>query len=133
MVRVSNTGKRRNRAWLSLWPRLENLEPRVVLSTFRVNTTLDTVAVNLKTGKDAAGHVSLRSAIQAANARPNADTILLAQGNNHAHDRGSRMAENDGLTGDLDIDRNLTIKGKSATKSLVDAADELIESLQVTQ
>ena len=51
-------------------PRLEVLEHRVVLSTFKVNTTLDTVAVNLKTGKDASGHISLRSAIMAADARP---------------------------------------------------------------
>ena len=48
--------------------RLEMLESRVVMSTFQVNTTLDTVAVDLRTGKDASGHVSLRSAIMAANA-----------------------------------------------------------------
>ena len=41
----------------------EALETRRLLSTFRVNTLLDTVAVNLKTGKDASGHISLRSAI----------------------------------------------------------------------
>ena len=61
-------------------PRIEELEPRVVLSTFKVNTTLDTVAVSLKTGKDASGHISLRSAIEAANAKPNADTIILPAG-----------------------------------------------------
>ena len=47
---------------------------------FKVNTLLDTVAVNLKTGKDASGHISLRSAIEAANAKPNSDTILLPNG-----------------------------------------------------
>ena len=57
-------------------PRLERLEARVVLSTFKVNTLLDTVAVDLKTGKDASGHIALRSAIQAANSRPNSDTII---------------------------------------------------------
>ena len=51
------------------FPRLEHLEPRIALSTFHVNTTLDTVAVNLRTGKDAAGHISLRSAIMAADAK----------------------------------------------------------------
>ena len=56
------------------------LETRLVLSTFKVNTTFDTVAVNLKTGKDASGHIPFRSAIQAANARPNADTILVPKG-----------------------------------------------------
>ena len=55
-------------------PILEGLDDRVLLSTFKVNTTSDTVAVNLKTGKDATGHISLRSAIQAANAKPNSET-----------------------------------------------------------
>jgi hypothetical protein len=45
------------------------LEARVVMSTFYVNTTLDTVAADLLTGKDATGHISLRSAIMAADAR----------------------------------------------------------------
>ena len=114
MVRMPKPGQRRNRPWL------EGLEPRVVPSTFRVNTTLDTVAVDLKTGKDAAGHVSLRSAIQAANARPNTDTILLPKGTITLTIAGAN--ENNDLTGDLDINRNLTIKGKGASKSLVDAA-----------
>ena len=61
-------------------PKIDGLEPRLVLSTFKVNTTLDTVAVNLKTGKDASGHISLRSAIEAANAKPNADTIVVPAG-----------------------------------------------------
>ena len=51
-----------------------------MLSTFKVNTILDTTAVNLKTGKDAFGHISLRSAIQAANAKPNSDKIHLLAG-----------------------------------------------------
>ena len=58
-------------------PGLEMLEHRVVLSTFRVNTTLDTVAVNLKTGKDATGHISLRSAIMAADAKGGSNKIIL--------------------------------------------------------
>ncbi len=40
-------------------PHGEALETRRVLTTFKVNTLLDTVAVNLKTGKDASGHISL--------------------------------------------------------------------------
>src|SRR5262249_54249752 len=58
-------------------PCVEFLESRLVLSRFKVNTLLDTVAVDLKTGKDSSGHISLRSAIQAANSKPNADTIVL--------------------------------------------------------
>ena len=63
-----------------LRPALEGLEGRVVLSTFHVNTTLDTVAVNLKTGKDASGNISLRSAIMAADANPRSNTIVLPAG-----------------------------------------------------
>ena len=38
-------------------------------------------AVNLKSGKDASGHVSLRrSAIMAANAKPSSDTIIVPSG-----------------------------------------------------
>ena len=52
----------------------------MVLSTFKVNTTLDTVAVNLKNGKDASGHISLRSAIMAADAHGGKNTIILPSG-----------------------------------------------------
>ena len=58
-------------------PWLEALESRTVLSTFLVNTTLDTDAVNLHTGKDASGHISLRSAIMAADALGGSNTIKL--------------------------------------------------------
>ena len=44
-------------------PDLERLEPIALMSTFHVNTVDDTPAVSLKTGKDAAGHISLRSAL----------------------------------------------------------------------
>ena len=62
-------------------PRLERLEERIALSAFQVNTTLDTVAVNLSTGRDAAGHISLRSAIMATNAQGGNNTIVLPNGN----------------------------------------------------
>ena len=65
-----------------LRPSIEGLEGRVTPSTFRVNTLLDTVAANVNTGtgKDASGHISLRSAIQTANAHSGADTIILPAG-----------------------------------------------------
>jgi hypothetical protein len=94
-------------------PRLETLEHRVVLSTFKVNSTLDTVAVSLKTGKDASGHISLRSAIMAADAKPNADTIIVPAGMFTLTLAGA--GEDAAATGDLDITRNLTIKGKGAS------------------
>src|SRR5262249_29607212 len=71
--------KSRRRRIQSL-PCLERLEGRLVMSTFRVDTTLDTVAANLRTGRDATGHISLRSAIMAADARGGANTIKLRSG-----------------------------------------------------
>ena len=49
-------------------PRFERLEDRLALATFKVNTLLSTLAVNLQNGRDSTGHVSLNSAIMAANA-----------------------------------------------------------------
>ena len=86
---------------------LELLESRVTPSTFHVNTLLDTVAVNMKTGQDAAGQISLRSAIEAANAKPNADTIILPAGTFTL------------TMGELDISSNLTIKGKGAGTTII--------------
>src|SRR3954451_10452165 len=99
-------------------PGLRRLEDRVLLSTFRVNTTLDTVAVNLKNGKDATGHISLRSAIQAADARGGSNTIILPGGTFTLTIAGA--GEDAGATGDLDITRNLTIKGKNPAGTIID-------------
>ena len=109
------------------WP--DGLEDRVVLSTFKVNTTLDTVAVSLKTGKDATGHISLRSAIQAANAKPNSDTIILPKGTFTLTIPGAN--EDLDATGDLDINGNLTIKGKNANSTIIDGnnLDRVIQVL----
>jgi len=96
---------------------LELLESRCTPSTFRVNTTLDTVAVNLKTGQDASGHISLRSAIMAANANPNSDTIDLPTGTFTLTFPGGN--EDSDATGDLDIRGNLTIKGKGAGATII--------------
>jgi hypothetical protein len=80
MVGTFDSQQRTKRNPTAMRPSLECLEARLVLSTFKVNTLLDTVAVNLQTGKDASGHVSLRSAIMAADAKPNADTIIIPGG-----------------------------------------------------
>ena len=97
---------------------LETLEDRRLLSTFKVNTTLDTVAVNLKTGKDASGHISLRSAIQAADAGGSNNTIILPAGTFTLTIPGA--GEDASATGDLDITRSVIIKGKSTTSTIVD-------------
>ena len=76
---MTQVGENTRRALRSC-PRIERLEEQIVISTFQVNRTLDTVAVNLRTGKDAAGHISLRSAIMAADARGGSNTINLRKG-----------------------------------------------------
>ena len=80
-------------------PGLEPLEGRRVPATFAVNTLLDTVAVDLQDGMDAAGHASLLPAIMAANARPGADTILVPNGTIRLTIAG---ADEDAARGDLD-------------------------------
>ena len=87
-------------------------------STFHVNTLLDSVAVNLKTGQDASGQISLRSAIQAANAKSNADTIIVPSGTITLTIAGAN--EDNAATGDLDIRGHVTIKGQGAGKTIID-------------
>src|SRR6516225_4912533 len=118
MFSASNRRAKKKGTMSRSHPVLEGLESRVVLSTFKVNTTLDTVAVSLTTGKDASGHISLRSAIMAANAKPNADTIILPAGTFKLTLAGA--GEDNYATGDLDIKGNLTIKGKNAASTIID-------------
>src|SRR3954471_19309044 len=81
-------------------PCLEGLEDRQLLSTFNVNTTADTVAVDFKKGKDAKGQISLRSAIMAADAKGGSNTIKLPAGTFNLTLTGT--GEDAGATGDLD-------------------------------
>ncbi len=90
------------------------------MSTFQVNTTLDTVAVDLHTGKDATGHISLRSAIEAANTRSGNSTIIVPAGP-FMLTIARRPNEDNAATGDLDISSNVTIKGKAAAATIIDA------------
>ena len=123
--RMSRSGHdlhpRTKRSATRLRPRVEGLEDRVVLSTFQVNTTLDTVAVNLKNGKDASGHISLRSAIMAANAKPNSRHDHRSQRHVHADDpgyrRGQRRHRRPGHQGQSHD------QGKGATKTIIDGND----------
>src|SRR4051812_32503521 len=57
-----------------------SLEDRTVPATFVVNTTDDTLAVDLNAGLDSNGNISLRSAIQAANYLGGSNTINLPTG-----------------------------------------------------
>ena len=115
----NRTERARTRRWRSV---LEMLEDRVTPTTFHVNTFLDTVAVNLKTGRDASGHVSLRSAIMAADANPkSSDTIILPAG---TYNLTIAPTGDDGpSSGDLDIlvDNKLTIEGsKNGGQTIID-------------
>ena len=61
-------------------PQLMVLEDRVAPAAFTVNTLSDTHAKNLTTGTDSTGHVSLRSAIEAADHLGGSNTISLPAG-----------------------------------------------------
>jgi hypothetical protein len=99
-------------------PELELREGRQTPAVFTVNTALDTVAANLQTGTDAAGHISLRSAIMAANAQPGADTILLPSGIFRLTIAGA--GEDAAASGDLDILSDLTIQGRGPNSTIID-------------
>ncbi len=111
--RRSRAGKRRTS------PRVEPLEDRIVMSTFNVNTTLDSDAVNLRTGKDATGHISLRSAIMTVDAHKGSNTIRLRPGTYNLTIAGTN--EDASATGDLDINGNVTIQGSGASRTIINA------------
>src|SRR4051794_796991 len=83
-------------------PRLEVLEPRQAPAVFTVNTVTDTSAVNLTTGQDASGKISLHSALQAANSLGGSNTITLPAGTFS-------------LAAQLSIKNNLTMSGAGAS------------------
>ena len=62
---------------------LESLEDRCVPAVFLVNTLADTQAVNLTTGEDAHGNISLRSALEAANSVGGGSQIDLTVGGDY--------------------------------------------------
>src|SRR5262245_55002271 len=111
----------RDRTTRRFWPQIEALERRDLLSAavFTVNSLADTVAVDLTTGADASGHVSLRSAIQAANHQGGSSTINLPGGTYTLSLPGA--GEDAAASGDLDVKANLTIHGAGAATTIIDA------------
>ena len=93
---------------------IQCLEERLLLTTFVVDSTLDTVDANPGDGvaADAMGRVTLRAAVQEANASGGADSITLPAGIYFLSRFGN--AEQTATTGDLDITGDLTITGAGA-------------------
>lgn len=100
---------------------IESLEERVLLTTFTVNSLLDTVDANPGDGValDGSGNTSLRAAIMEANALAGADTITLPAGTYTLSLAG--IDEDGAATGDLDITGQLTINGAGSGSTTIDA------------
>jgi uncharacterized repeat protein (TIGR01451 family) len=65
---------------LGFRPSLESLEDRLAPAIFNVNSLADTHATDLTKGTDASGHITLRSAIEAANHLGGSNTINVPAG-----------------------------------------------------
>jgi hypothetical protein len=90
-------------------PQLTVLEDRVAPAAFAVNTFSDTNAKDLTKGTDNTGHVSLRSAIQAADHLGLSNMISLPAGTY------------DLMLGQLNIKNNLTLTGMGASNTTINA------------
>ncbi len=98
-------------------PLLEILEDRLAPAAFLVNSFLDTDAVNLSSGFDQAGNITLRSAIEAANHLGGSNSIQLLPG---TYSLVSHFATS-GPLNDLTIANNLTITGGGSNVTSIDA------------
>ncbi|MCI0456387.1 MAG: hypothetical protein L0Z62_05345 [Gemmataceae bacterium] len=92
---------------------VDALEDRTVPAQFNVTTLLDVI-------NSGDGLLSLREAVLAANATKAPDTIHLPAGTYNLSRAGT--LENAAATGDLDITRDLKIKGAGAGTTIIDAA-----------
>jgi len=103
-----------------LHSRVECCEPRLVLTTFIVNSLLDLVDVNPGDGiaQDANGNTTLRAAIQEANALAGDDIIQLPAGIVQLTLSGRN--ESEAATGDLDITSNITLTGAGSADTIID-------------
>ncbi len=101
----------------------ETLEARTLLTTFTVDTLTDAVDANPGDGSadDGSGNVTLRAAIQEANALAGDDDIILPAGVIQLSISGTN--EDAAATGDLDITSNVTITGAGAGVTFIDFND----------
>ena len=95
---------------------------RTLAASFTVNTMVDAVDAVPGDGVCAtgAGQCSLRAAVQEANASPGLDVITLPAGTFTLGLAGA--SEDLAVSGDLDIDGDLTMSGAGADATVIDAA-----------
>ena len=103
---------------------VQRLEDRALLAAFVVNSTVDEPDANLSDGiaADSLGRVTLRAAIQQANALSGGDTITLPAGTYSLTQFGS--GENAGATGDLDILDGVTLTGAGADVTFINGLSQ---------
>lgn len=124
-ARLTRTARRRKRRFSPLFA-IERLEDRTLLSVFAVNSVLDKVDLIPGDGivdTGTPGEITLRAAIQEANALAGDDTITLGAGTFTLSITGT--GEDAAATGDLDITDttgSLTIIGAGADRTIIDAA-----------
>ena len=104
-------------------PSIQRLEPRTLLTTFTVNSLIDTIDATPGDGfaLDASGNTTLRAAINEANAVFGPDMIELPAGLYEFFLIG--VGEEDGLAGDLAFLDDVTIQGAGAGDTIIDAND----------
>lgn len=106
-----------------------SLYGRAHAATFDVTTTLDSLDAEPGDGlcADPEGQCSLRAAIQETNALPGEDTIVLGAGDFVLTRAGG--GEDDGTSGDLDINDDLSIGGAGADSTRIDggALDRVVD------
>ena len=102
---------------------IEMLEGRMLMATFTVNALADAAAVNPASGDGTstlgAGKITLRSAIQAADATAGPSTINLPAGT-YTLSIAPTVA-NDAASGDLNITGSLTLTGAGAATTTINA------------
>lgn len=100
---------------------LEPLEERRVPATLTVNTLLDLPAVDPSSGNPntSDGTISLRSAIQAANATADPTNIIVPAG---TYPQTIPVSGSDGAdSGDLNITGKVTLVGEGSDRTIIDA------------
>ena len=105
---------------------IQRLEVRTLLAAFVVDSTDDTADVNLADGiaADTDGKVTLRAAIQQANALAGGDTITLPAGTFSLYLMNAGLGENDAVSGDLDILDGVTLIGAGASDTIIDGLNQ---------